>query len=536
MKAKIQPLHERNSGLANPVGKDVMGLHEAFRWWRSLSIANERNSSIMKTRLAILLTAFSTLAIVNPSFGQVSISGGVQINVPAPSVEVSTPGFGLQINAVGDFYQPLTPYGTWIEFGSYGRCWHPTQVAGDWQPYTYGSWEYSDAGWYFNSEEPWGWATCHYGSWAFEPNIGWIWIPGIQWAPAWVTWRTSDDYIGWAPCGPGRAVLAPSLFVFVGVHNFGGSFRPGGNVFIRNNTTIINRTRVINNFNSRTVNVDGRQKTIYANTGPNVQHVQQATGRQFTPRPVTDVVRQSKSRAPENLRNNENRQPEQQRYNNQQREQQQREQQQRQQHPEAVPPTGREQQHNYNNENPNQLNQQQREQQQREQQQRENQNRLNQEQQHNNNLQNQNRLNQQQQQERQQHPQAMPPTGQEQQRNYNNQNQNRQNQAREHSMPQTAPSERNMPPTGREVTPPSQRQQEVKPSQTPTERPTPSERSTPAERPTPAQPATPHERNVAPTGRENAPSSQRQQEARPSQAPEQHAPPGQEKKDNKDEQ
>src|SRR5215469_4203036 len=201
----------------------------------AFSLSNKRKVRVMKTRLAILLT-LPALAVVTPSFGQVSVSGGVQVNIPAPSVQINTPGFGLQINAVGDFYQPLTPYGTWMNYQNYGQCWHPTQVAADWQPYTDGSWEYSDAGWYFNSDEPWGWATCHYGSWAFDPSIGWVWIPGIQWAPAWVTWRTSDDYIGWAPCGPNLTVLAPSLFVFVGVHNFGGTFRPGANVFIRNNT------------------------------------------------------------------------------------------------------------------------------------------------------------------------------------------------------------------------------------------------------------------------------------------------------------
>lgn len=454
----------------------------------------------MKTRLVILLTAIPALAVVNPTFGQVSVSGGVQINVPSvqitpPSVQINAPGVGLQIGAVGDFYGPLTPYGSWINFQSYGRCWHPTQVAADWQPYTDGSWEYTDSGWYFNSDEPWGWATCHYGSWANDPSIGWVWIPGTDWAPAWVTWRTSDNYIGWAPCGPNMSVLAPSLFVFVGVHNFGGVFTPGANVFIRNDRTIINQTRVINGFNRRTVNFDGHQRTIFANTGPNVRTIQRATGRQFTARPVTDVVRESKSRAPENLRGNENRAPQEQRYNNQQRpnENFNRE--------TTPPPTGREQQRNYYNN--------------------ENQNRLNQEQQRNN-IENQNRMNEQQQRQEQR---AMPPTGGEEQRNYNNEEQNRLNQQqRQREQQRTAPTERNQPAAGREVTPPSQ-QREVRPSQTPTERTTPSER------------ATPQERNLAPTGREDAPSSERQQQARPSQGPAQRAPaqaPGQEKKDNKD--
>ena len=31
---------------------------------------------------------------------------------------------------------------------------------------------------------------------------GWIWYPGTRWAPAWVDWRCSDRYYGWAPLPP----------------------------------------------------------------------------------------------------------------------------------------------------------------------------------------------------------------------------------------------------------------------------------------------------------------------------------------------
>src|SRR5579884_2251430 len=192
----------------------------------------------MKRRLSFFIVglaiAFSPL-MVN---GQVSLSIGVNVSSPA------------------DFYQPLSQYGNWVDL-SYGRCWHPTDVPADWQPYTDGQWVWTDAGWYWQSNEPWGWATCHYGSWVNDPNYGWCWIPGTEWAPAWVTWRDSDDYIGWAPCGPNMSVLAPSFFVFTGIHDFGRSFRGRGD-FIRDNPTIINRTRVMNDFSSRTVNIDGR--------------------------------------------------------------------------------------------------------------------------------------------------------------------------------------------------------------------------------------------------------------------------------------
>ena len=33
-------------------------------------------------------------------------------------------------------------------------------------------------------------------------QVGWFWVPGNRWAPAWVAWRQEDDYLGWAPLPP----------------------------------------------------------------------------------------------------------------------------------------------------------------------------------------------------------------------------------------------------------------------------------------------------------------------------------------------
>ena len=46
---------------------------------------------------------------------------------------------GLEINAVSDFYAPLSSEGSWVDVSSYGRCWHP-RVAAGWRPYTTGHW------------------------------------------------------------------------------------------------------------------------------------------------------------------------------------------------------------------------------------------------------------------------------------------------------------------------------------------------------------------------------------------------------------
>jgi hypothetical protein len=100
------------------------------------------------------------------------------------------------------FYDALEPMGTWINTSDYGYVWQPTVNDPDWAPYTNGHWVYSDDGWTWASDEPWGWATYHYGRWINLQNIGWVWVPGYTWAPAWVSWRYGDGYVAWAPLPP----------------------------------------------------------------------------------------------------------------------------------------------------------------------------------------------------------------------------------------------------------------------------------------------------------------------------------------------
>jgi hypothetical protein len=104
-----------------------------------------------------------------------------------------------------DYFQSqLTPYGAWIDLPGYGLCWQPAVYAG-WRPYYDGGhWEYTDAGWYWQSDYPWGDIAFHYGRWAYTGS-GWVWTPGYEYAPAWVFWRhaDADGFIGWAPLPPG---------------------------------------------------------------------------------------------------------------------------------------------------------------------------------------------------------------------------------------------------------------------------------------------------------------------------------------------
>lgn len=99
------------------------------------------------------------------------------------------------------FYSSLSPYGEWIEV-DFGYVWRPLHVRYGWRPYMDGRWVWSRHGWYWVSNEPFGWATFHYGRWSYDDYYGWIWIPDDVWGPAWVEWRYDDDYIGWAPLPP----------------------------------------------------------------------------------------------------------------------------------------------------------------------------------------------------------------------------------------------------------------------------------------------------------------------------------------------
>ena len=166
-----------------------------------------------------------------------------------------------------DFYDGLAPYGDWLYVDGYGYCWQPGVEEG-WRPYTNGSWIYTDAGWTWSSDEEWGWATDHYGRWMLTTGFGWLWVPGYEWAPAWVSWRKSEDYVGWAPLPPeatwqpasgfGPSVdvsfgIGPEYYNFCPVRNLGAPrlrpyiVPPRENVSIINNTVNVTKITNVNN-------------------------------------------------------------------------------------------------------------------------------------------------------------------------------------------------------------------------------------------------------------------------------------------------
>ena len=182
-----------------------------------------------------------------------------------PSVSV---GVSVEIRAESDFYEPLAPLGEWVVVGSYGRCWRPARVEAGWQPYCNGNWQRTDAGWYWVSDEPWAWATYHYGRWNFTDQYGWYWVPQTQWAPAWVSWHEGGGYIGWAPLYPSDVrVISPRAYVFVEERHF---LEP-----VSRSTVVVNSTTIIN-------------KTVI-NEGPATAAIEKASGRKVQTVPVQEL-------------------------------------------------------------------------------------------------------------------------------------------------------------------------------------------------------------------------------------------------------
>ncbi len=138
----------------------------------------------MKTFTILFISLFGLGALNNTTKAQVSFSASVSFN---------------------SFYNQLSPYGQWLDVPRFGRVWRYTEPG--FRPYaTNGQWQYTDEGWYWNSDYAWGSIPFHYGRWELDPYYGWIWIPGYDYAPAWVAWSQADDCYGWAPLGFGADI------------------------------------------------------------------------------------------------------------------------------------------------------------------------------------------------------------------------------------------------------------------------------------------------------------------------------------------
>ena len=94
-------------------------------------------------------------------------------------------------------------YGEWLWDDLYGYVWRPfyndIYPWGNWSPYVYGRWSLVNGNLFWVPEEPWGWVPYHLGIWQWDKKIGWVWIPGSVFAPAWVDWYFYYGFFSWTP-------------------------------------------------------------------------------------------------------------------------------------------------------------------------------------------------------------------------------------------------------------------------------------------------------------------------------------------------
>jgi hypothetical protein len=187
-----------------------------------------------------------------------------------------------------EFYDDLSPYGSWVEYPSYGYVWIP-RVSYDFEPYsTRGHWVFTDQGWTWYSDYNWGWAPFHYGRWFVDDRYGWIWVPGHEWAPAWVTWGSYNNYYCWAPISPGISryddYRPPKRYWHFVPSNHINEY-DAHNYFV-NSTTVINNVSYI-----RIINNTSRYNNATYNQGPGREEVEKLIHKRITVVPIRETSR-----------------------------------------------------------------------------------------------------------------------------------------------------------------------------------------------------------------------------------------------------
>ncbi len=176
-------------------------------------------------------------------------------------------------------FNSLDGYGQWINVPGLGTVWQPYDE-NNWQPYADGHWVWTDNGWMWDSNEPYGWIVYHYGYWQFSRSYGWVWIPGYDWQPARVVWYHSNGYVGWAPLPPPginetEYFSHPEVRVWVIVHE----------------ENFIDRDVV--RYRDRSVSPDIRElRSRDGGRAPDIRSIERVTRRTIEPvRPVRENIR-----------------------------------------------------------------------------------------------------------------------------------------------------------------------------------------------------------------------------------------------------
>ncbi|MCC6528499.1 MAG: hypothetical protein IT373_37985, partial [Polyangiaceae bacterium] len=158
-----------------------------------------------------------------PAPGPAAVPGAPAAPVAAPGKPTPVPAAAPELDPIEHFKKVLAPHGSWVADPVHGQVWVPSAsaVGDDFAPYrTNGHWVATDKDeWAWASDFDWGKIPFHYGRWVWRkpspdaaavaaPQRGWAWVPGKDFAPAWVVWRLGNpgtEYVGWAPMAPAES-------------------------------------------------------------------------------------------------------------------------------------------------------------------------------------------------------------------------------------------------------------------------------------------------------------------------------------------
>jgi hypothetical protein len=158
-------------------------------------------SKIMACAKSIFAIAFTiaTLSLASPAAFAQNAQDTQETSAAAPQQQAT--------QVAPDVRNTLSQYGRFVQHQKYGEVWVPTVTPQGWHPYPPCNWVNSKQyGWYYDDKTPWGQIVHHYGRWAYDAQMGWIWTPGSEFSPGWVVWRTSPEWVGWAPMMPDQDV------------------------------------------------------------------------------------------------------------------------------------------------------------------------------------------------------------------------------------------------------------------------------------------------------------------------------------------
>ncbi len=240
------------------------------------------NKGLWIIPVILVMTVSCAGYLSSPEYGYPPGDGGYD----RPGVQQYPPGYPQQYGQNEDssyFYDRLSPYGSWTELNPYGYVWTPSHMGYRWRPYSDGHWVWTDYGWTWIADQEWGDIPFHYGRWGWDNDMGWFWVPGTVWGPAWVTWRSSDQYMGWAPLPPGVEFgvgmdlnslsmdIPLNFWVFIQGSHFQDRYLNPYVLPFERNQTIVNYTVIHNNIYTRNDRI--------INEGIGTDEVRRITGR-----------------------------------------------------------------------------------------------------------------------------------------------------------------------------------------------------------------------------------------------------------------